>query len=134
MYFKIWAEGYKCKKLHQNHVHTTTFMKTEVIRRRISISIITVVYAHVSLGAARYSVLPGLQPRLHTAASAETAEAAVTFTVNATVAAVSVATTADVSFAAAAVCRPSSKPGKCIHHSQIVFVFVMDKKKLRLKP
>ena len=76
-------------------------METEVIRHCNSISIITVVYAHASRRAASYSVLPGLQLRLQTAASAETTEASVTFTapaVAATVAVASVATAANISF------------------------------------
>jgi hypothetical protein len=69
-------------------------LKTEVARRCISISIITMVYAPKPRSAASYSVLPGLQPRLQTAASA-----AIAFTapaVTATVVVASIATTADL--------------------------------------
>jgi hypothetical protein len=79
-------------------------METEVIRHRNSISIITVVYPHAFRRAASYSVLPGLQLRLQTVASAETTEASVAFIASAVAATVavaseSVATTADISFA-----------------------------------
>jgi hypothetical protein len=87
------------KYIIQNNVHKTTFLKTEVARRCISISIITMVYAPKPRSAASYSVLPGLQPRLQTAASADTTEAAIVFTapgVTATVVVASLATTADL--------------------------------------
>jgi hypothetical protein len=61
-----------------------------------------VVYANASRKVTSYSVLPGLQLRLQTAALAETTEASVAFTasaVAATVAVASLATTADFSFA-----------------------------------
>ena len=69
----------------------TTFLKTEVARRCISIIIITMVYAPKPRSAASYSVMPGLQPRLQTAASAEPTKAAVAFTAPAVTAKVAVA-------------------------------------------
>jgi hypothetical protein len=59
--------------------------------RKLS-TIIDVVYAHASHGAASYSVLPGLQPHPQTAASAETTvQAAVALTAPAVAATVAVA-------------------------------------------
>ena len=86
-------------------------METELARHCISISIITVVYAHAVQPAAVCSQLqcsgqPGLQPLLHIAAAAETTAASVAFTAPAVASAVavaSVATTAAVTFAVATV-------------------------------
>jgi hypothetical protein len=57
------------QKIHLNNIHPTTVMETEVARRCILISIITVVYAHVSCSAASCSVQTSLQPRLQTEAA-----------------------------------------------------------------